>query len=229
MELLSRVSPKQSNLSRKHAARRCAVLAALAVLAAAAAQSTAARADEQTVMYIQPASTVTVTTPSNLTVRNLTFDASVSGLRAYVESIKATDAPLYAQLAPDVARLEERRSTAIMLAAAGVATGLGLGIYGIAGRDACPEPALGDPQFAAKSAAWGDCNANNGTRIMTYSLLGLGVMVAGTIASVATMPGRDDVLAFMNKNNGLAPEPLRLQLGYDPTSRLAYGGAAMTF
>jgi hypothetical protein len=110
-----------------------------------------------------PSPALEPTPPSHLTVGHQTFDASVAGLRAYLDSIKSTEPKLYAQLAPDVERL------------------------------------------------------------------GLGAMAAAGITSIAVMPKRQDVLDVVNKRNRLTPDPIRLQIGYDPTHRLALATAALTF
>ena len=47
--------------------------------------------------------------PRHLVVENQYFDGSVEGLRAYLESIKSTDAKLYGQLSPDVQRPPQHR------------------------------------------------------------------------------------------------------------------------
>src|SRR5262245_13063514 len=50
--------------------------------------------------------------PTHLRAGNQYYDASVAGLRAYVDSTKATDPQLYAQLAPEVDALEARANGA---------------------------------------------------------------------------------------------------------------------
>jgi hypothetical protein len=49
------------------------------------------------------------------------------------------------------------------------------------------------------------------------------------IAWNALSPGRSDVLNLVNDHNRISREPLRLQLGYDPTNRLALGCVSTTF
>jgi hypothetical protein len=60
-------------------------------------------------------------------------------------------------------------------------------------------------------------------------LIGLGSAVAGLVSYPLISPGRSDILDVVNKNNRLSPEPLQLQLGYDPTRQLAFGRATLAF
>jgi len=178
----------------------------------------------------QPVEVVTPTQiPNHLVVGNQIFEADVTGLRAYIESIKATQPQLYAQLAPDVEGLESERTTARTVLAIGVVAGLALGIYGFAGRPDCQEPSLNDPDFAAKSDAWGACNEHNINMMALFGFLGVGAITAGAAGAWAISPSRSDLLEVVNKNNRLSPEPLRLQLGYDPSHQLAFAVASLTF
>ena len=62
---------------------------------------------------------------------------------------------------------------------------------------------------------------------MTASLLGLGALVAGAVGGMAIAPGRSDMMSFVNRHNGLGGrEPIRFQLGYDPSRRFAHSGVA---
>jgi hypothetical protein len=167
--------------------------------------------------------------PSHLTAGSQIFEESVTGLRSYVDSIKATEPQLYALLEPDVERLESRRKAAHAVLVTGLAVGVASTIYAFAGRSDCPEPSVFDPNFAAKSAAWGACNDSNMTTMSTFVLLGLAAATVGSLGAAAIYPKRAEVLDVVNKNNRASPEPLRLQLGYDPTHQLAIAGAALSF
>jgi hypothetical protein len=167
--------------------------------------------------------------PSHLAIGSRVFDASVTGLRAYVESIKATEPQLYAQLAPDVERLEAKQSAAYALAVIGLGVGVASTIYGFAARSTCQLPSVYDPNFAAKSAAWGSCSQHNLDMTAEFTVIGVGATIAGLIAAAAVAPHRSDLLEVLDENNRQSPEPLRLQLGYDPGRKLAFAGAALTF
>lgn len=167
--------------------------------------------------------------PSHLASGNDLFEETVTGLRAYIESIKVAEPQLYAQLVPDVERLESQQATARTVLVAGVVAGVASTIYAFAGRSNCQEPSLGDPEFAAKSEAWGACNSNNIEKTATFTFLGLGAVAAGAFGWYAIAPGRSDLLEVINKNNRLGPEPLRLQLGYEPSRQLAFAGATLAF
>jgi len=167
--------------------------------------------------------------PNHLAVGNQIFEASVPGLRAYLESIKIAQPQLYAQLAPDVERLESKRTAARTVLVAGVVAGLAAGIYGFAGRPDCQDPSINDPNFAAKSDAWGACNDHNIKVMAAFGFIGVGAIAAGAAAAWAIAPSRSDILEVVSKDNRQSPYPIRLQLGYDPTRGLAFAGAALTF
>jgi hypothetical protein len=167
--------------------------------------------------------------PNHLVIGNQIFGANVTGLRDYVESIRATNPQLYGQLAPDVARLESQQTTARAVLVAGVAAGLASGIYAFAGQGDCQSPSINDPNFAAKSDAWGACNDHKVKMMATFGFIGVGAITAGALVSWAIAPSRSDLLDVVNKNNRQSPEPLRLQLGYDPSRELAFAGASLTF
>jgi hypothetical protein len=178
---------------------------------------------------IASAHVVVQTPPSHFTVGNQEFDATVGGLRAYLDATKTRDPALYFQLAPDVERLETKRTEAIVAGAIGIAAATASVVYAFKGQSTCTSPANTDPTFAADAAAWAACNDRNMHHVETFTLLGMGTFVAGLAAAWAVAPSRADLLAVVNKNNQLSPEPLRLQLGYDPTSRLTYGGVTLNF
>jgi hypothetical protein len=170
-----------------------------------------------------------VVLPTHISVGDQQFDASVSGLRAYVETTKVTEPQLYADLAPEVERLEARQSNALTAFAVGAVAGVAAGIYAVAGRSDCQEPAVTDPNFAAKAAAWGDCNDHNLQHTAAFTFIGIGAITAGGIAALVMAPKRSDIMEVVNKHNRLSPEPMRFELGYDPTRRSAYAGAAVAF
>ncbi len=167
--------------------------------------------------------------PEHLVAGNQYFDASPSGFEAYLKSIRETRPDLFAQLAPDADRLASRFDLGVGLAVGGVAAGIGSAIYGVASQKTCAEPQLSDPNFGADSAAWGQCNHDNIAHIATFGFIGGGLMAAGLIAALAVSPTHADLIDLVNKNNRLSPEPLRLELGYDPTQRLARAGATLFF
>jgi hypothetical protein len=170
-----------------------------------------------------------VVIPTHLAIDDQIYEVSVGGLRAYIESIKATQPQLYAQLAPDVEHLESQRGAAIAVLVAGLAVGVASTIYAFAGRKACPDPSITDPNFAADSAAWGQCNDDNMTHSATFVFVGMAAAAAGGFGAFAIYPSRSQLLEVVNKNNRLSPTPLRLNLGYDPTHQFAFAGATLSF
>jgi hypothetical protein len=167
--------------------------------------------------------------PENLQIGNLQFDGSVAGFRAYLETTKSSDPNLYGQLAPDVARLEWQQSTAEKALTIGVIAGLASLAYGIFGRNDCQQPQVTDPNFAADTAAWSSCNQGNVTKLAVFGLVGVGAMGVGGAVAYSYWPKRQDLFDLVNKHNQLSKQPLRLQIGYDPTQRFAFSGATVSF
>jgi hypothetical protein len=189
------------------------------------AQIVVAPAPSPPVEVVAPAPEI----PNHLVIGNQIFEANVTGLRDYIESIRATDPQLYSQLAPDVERLESRQSTAQRVLVAGAVAGLASGIYAFAGQGDCQEPSISDPNFAGKLDAWGSCNEHKIKMMATFGFIGVGAIIAGGLAASHIAPNRSDLLEVVNKNNRQSREPLRLELGYDPSHQLAFAGAALTF
>ena len=176
-----------------------------------------------------PASRPTYQVPAHLAVGNQVFDGSLSGFRTYLDTTRATNPQLFSQLDPQVRDLESQATAARTVAVAGLVVGLVSGVYAVAGRKTCNEPQITDPNIAADLQAWGDCNSDNGTHIATFMLLGLGSIALGEIGWFALSPGRSDVLNLVNEHNRISHDPIRLQIGYDPTNHLALGGVSTAF
>jgi hypothetical protein len=235
----SLVSPKHSPLSRNGTSFVAACLCITVTFAAAAARAQVPDPPPlgpppevvmpppapPTAVFVEPVAVV----PSHLVIGNQHFEASVSGVRDYLDSIKATQPLLYQQLAPDVARLEARQRHAIAALVIGGGLAALMVPLGLAAKKSCPDPVLGDPRFGAEVTAWGACNDQNSATFTTFALAGAGALLAGGLAAVALMPRRADLLDLVNKHNRASAEPLRLELGYDPQSRVAFGGAALRF
>jgi hypothetical protein len=169
------------------------------------------------------------TLPSHFSVGDQYYDGSIRGLQSYLESIRTTEPDLYAKLSPDVQRMNSQMQTAAVFLGLGLVGGLGTTIYGIASRPSCPDPVLGDPNFATQVREAGACTERGMQRMMTFSLIGTGVMVTGLIGAMVVAPNRWDYFNFMNRHNALSPRPMRFQLGYDPNRRFAHAGATFSF
>jgi hypothetical protein len=167
--------------------------------------------------------------PRHLVAGTQYFDASPAGFQAYLSTLRATNPAVYTQLAPDADRLAQRASVGRTILIAGFAAGLVSAIYGIAARNDCVLPPATDPNFAADSAAWDACNHDNMATTATFGLLGVGLATAGLIGWVAVTPSRDELLDLVNRHNRINPQPLQLQLGYDPVQHLARAGAVFSF
>lgn len=210
----------------------CSGLVAVALPSAAFAQTmpeAVSTPAKLAFMAPPPTSHATHQVPAHLEVGNQVFDGSLSGFRTYLDTTRATNPQLFSQLDPQVRKLESQAAAARGVAVAGMVVGLVSGVYAVAGQKTCNEPQLTDPHFAADSQAWGACNSDNGSHIATFMLLGIGSFALGWIGWYALSPGRSDVLNLVNEHNRISHEPIRLQLGYDPTNRLALGGVSTVF
>ena len=168
-------------------------------------------------------------TPDHLEVGNQVLDASVSGFRAYLETKRATDPRLFAELDPKVASLESRAGAGRAAFVAGLILGLAATGYAIFGGRTCTGPAVTDPNFAADSAAWNACNQDNVSTKATFGLIGVSAIALGGLGWWAIAPKRSDLFDLVNAHNALAHDSMRLQIGYDPASRLAMGGLSTSF
>lgn len=167
--------------------------------------------------------------PAHLEVGHQVFDADVAGFRAYLETTRATEPQLYAQLDPQLARLEAQRTEARTVLAVGLIVGVAAIAYAFLGRVDCVQPQVTDPDVQSKLDAFDACNSDNGMHIALFSAIGVASLAAGGIGGALLSPGRDDLLGLVNAHNRLGHEPMRLQLGYDPSGHLARGGLAVTF
>jgi len=159
--------------------------------------------------------------PRHLVLENQYFNDSVEGLRAYLESIKSTNAQLYSQLSPDVTQLESRLATARGLLAAGVGVGLLTPLIAFAARKDCSGAATPDALSA--------CGQDNMDILLVVGALGMLAMMGGAAAYWSMAPHDQDLLQVVNKHNRVSPKPLQLQVGYDPIQRHASAGATLSF
>lgn len=171
----------------------------------------------------------TYVVPDHLQVGDMVFDGSLAGFRAYLDTRRTTDPQLFAQLDPQVRQLESRTSSARTVLVLAAVVGLGSIAYAILGQQSCPDPQVTDPNFSAEMQTWSTCSRDNVSHLGIFTGLGVGALAAGGIAWWALSPDRADLMNLVNENNRLGHEPMRLQLGYDPTTRLAEAGVAGTF
>lgn len=167
--------------------------------------------------------------PESLVIEDQYFDLSVWGFRRYLEAQRTTDPQLYAALDPQLAHLEGRMHAAFGVLAMGTVAGLASLGFVLVGGKTCSAPQATDPDFTAKVSAWNACADSNMRTETTVALVGVGAFVLGGLGWLILMPKRSDVLDLVNAHNRIHPEPLRLQVGYDPASRLALWGLSTTF
>ncbi len=167
--------------------------------------------------------------PNHFCIGNQYYEASVGGLRAYVESIRTVHPDLYARLDPQVSGLEKLRAAAIGVLVGGIVAGGVSIVYAFASQKTCNEPQIGDPAFGAKSQAWGDCNHDNMIRRGTFSLIGLGSIALGFVGSLVIAPGRSALMQVVNEHNRMSPQPIRWELGFGSSNRVAQGTLSIAF
>ena len=170
-----------------------------------------------------------VVIPNHLEIGGQVFDGSVSGFRDYLETKRASDPHLFAELDPKVARLESEVAAGRTVAVVGLGVGLVSTGYAMFGRKSCPQPAVTDPNFAADTSAWGACNQDNTNTSLKFGLIGVGAMALGGIGWWIISPNRSDLFELVNAHNAVSHDTMRLQIGYDPTSHLAMGGVSTAF
>lgn len=154
--------------------------------------------------------TVVVEQPSSLEVGGQYYDASIGGLRDYLESIRTTQPDLYANLDPEVSSLETRQTIAVLSMVGGGVIGLGLMFFPliVPGPDCNAMYDIFDPERDR-------CEDDNLTRLLTFLGVGMGVALAGLLVFLIVKPGRGDMLEVLNRHNRISPTQMRLQLGYD--------------
>lgn len=170
-----------------------------------------------------------VSIPTHMTVGDQIFEGNFAGLRAYLDMTKITDPDLYAQLSPELEQLENRLATAYAVFAVGATVGVAAVMYGVVAHTDCPSPQATDPNFSAAVDRWSACNDANMRMTMDASLIGLGVVALGAVAGMGIAPGRSEMMSFVNRHNALGREPIRFELGYDPSRGFAHGGATFSF
>ncbi len=167
--------------------------------------------------------------PTHLTVGDQIFEGDVTGLRAYLDTTQATDPQLFAQLSPDLERLEGRVTAARVVLAVGATVGLASIAYSALGRTHCPSPAVTDPDLGAALQRLDACNDDNFRMSVTAGMLGFGALLAGGVGWLALTPSRSELMSFMNRHNALGREPIRFQIGYDPARGVAHSGVTFSF
>lgn len=208
------------------------IFTVLAVLSAARSSSANPPAPQGAPLALRSTSTWIRTSapwPETLTYENRYYALNMTGLRAYLESIRESTPALYAQLDPELSRLESRRTIATGVLIGGIAVGAASFLYAFIPRDECVAPSPGDPNFAAAADAFDQCGRDRMTRMTTFSLIGLGSLGAGLLGNWLISPSRSDVLGFISDHNQRNPTPLRLQVGFDPARRSAFAGAQFSF
>jgi hypothetical protein len=167
--------------------------------------------------------------PDTVAYESRYYEVNMTGLRNHLESIRESAPQLYRELDPKLSRLESRKAISTGVLVGGIAVAAVSTVYAFIPTSECVAPSPGDPNFAAANEAWDRCGRDRMTRMMTFSLIGLGALGAGLFGSWAIAPSRSDMLGFISEHNEKNPTPLRLNVGYDPSRRSAFAGAQFSF
>ncbi len=185
---------------------RGVLLLGLAVTSVAVLQASAARAQ---VPYVPPPPPPPVAAvpamPHSFTVSGQYYDASLSGVREFVETYRTTDPQLYAQLDAKAADLEAMRTRGWIVGLTTAAVGIGTLVGGIA---------------LYKPPAPGSTQTPDFTPVLVAGCVGVPLILLSYYIGNAFAPGRTDFMDFVNYHNRLNPtHPLSWQLGWNPTAR----------
>jgi hypothetical protein len=163
---------------------------------------------------------VPVAPPQHLEVGGQYYDGSVGGLRDYLDAVRGSQPDVYSQLDGDVSSLEVRRALGWTIVVGGllIGTAIALGAMALA------------PESCETSSFSGveRCSTDFGA-VVPYMGIGFGIMALSPLIGWILMPGRSDLLDVINEHNRISPTPMRLQIGYDPRTRLARGELSIRF
>jgi hypothetical protein len=139
------------------------------------------------------------------------FEFNVSGMRDYLDSIKDTQPKLYAEISPELERLETKRTQARLFALGSIAVGGALGAFYIQkarnGRISGSDDPFSDSFMARYEGPSG-------------TLMIVSGIAVGALGYYLLNPDRKDLIKFINKHNSAIPDrPIRLQLGLAPAPR----------
>lgn len=117
------------------------------------------------------------------------YDATVGGLRDYLDTLETKNHRLYTALDPELSSLESQQTTGLVLIIGGLVGGAAASVVGV----------TSDPIS------------------MPLILTGLGVVGVVPLIGWIVMPGRDDVMDFVNLHNRHSSTPLTWE-GHAPSS-----------
>jgi hypothetical protein len=142
---------------------------------------------------------VGVPPPNSLSVGGQYYDASVSGVRQFVENFKDSDPDVYAKLSARADRLEAMKTRGWIVGITTAVVGIGFVVGGFA---------LYKPNVPPGQTP-------NTTPILVGAVVGMPLIIASSFVGRACAPSRSDYMDFVNYNNKINPSsPLRWQLGW---------------
>jgi hypothetical protein len=192
---------------------RPVLLLALAAASASFLEGRAARAQAPYVPPPPPPPMAAPVLPHSFTASGQYYDASLSGVRSFVETYRATDPQLYAQLDAKAADLEAMRTRGWIVGLTTAGIGLGMVVGGFLLYKPTPAGSGQTPDF---------------TPILIGGCVGVPLVLFSYYIGNAFAPGRTDFMDFVNYHNRLNPDhPLTWQLGWNPAARGPMIGATV--
>ncbi len=158
-----------------------------------------------------------------LTYGDLTFTNNYQGLSLFMESLQMEGSPMYQKMAPRYADLQNRRTTAIVVAAGGslVGTALCVNWFTRVSND--------DTRVNTTPGIGGYPQANTTPSIGSF-VAGLGLLTGSLIVARLTYNAERENLGFINAfNSQTEGVKLRLTGGMQPGLGGAYGGLGLQY
>jgi hypothetical protein len=190
------------------------LLLALAASSVALLEARAARAQAPYIPPPPPPPVGVPALPHSFTASGQYYDASLSGVRSFVETYRTIDPQLYAQLDAKASDLEAMRTRGwiVGLTTAGIGAAMVVGGF-----------------LLYKPPAYGSAQTPDFTPLLVGGCIGLPLLVFSYYIGNAFAPGRTDFMDFVNYHNRLNPDhPLTWQLGWNPAARGPMIGATFS-
>jgi hypothetical protein len=151
--------------------------------------------------------------PHSFTVSGQYYDASLSGVREFVDTYRTTDPQLYAQLDAKASDLEAMRTRGWIVGVTAAAVGVATLVGGFMLYKPPPAGSTQTPDF---------------TPLYVGAGVGIPLILFSYWIGNAFAPGRTDYMDFVNYHNRLNPNrPLTWQLGWNPAARGPMIGATV--
>lgn len=159
-----------------------------------------------------------------LTYGDLTYTNNFQGLSLFMESLQMEGSPMYQKMAPRYADLQNRRSTAIVVAAGGSLVGIALCMNWFV------RVSNDDTGSNVRPSSIGNFSQPSPRTSIGGFAAGLGLLTGSLIVARLTYNGERENLGFINAFNSQTEGlKLRLTSGMQPGLGGAYGGLGLQY